>query len=192
MQTYYLFQSGSAPDLRCFTDEASGSKLPAEDGPWALVRKIDPEDEMPHDVSRKIVAVAVRENGFFLAGESNLEKVISSKTIIESDRVEGTTVVDRNGDQIGTIKRLLIEKVSGHVVFVDVSFGGFFGIGAHHHTIPWDKLAYDRALGGYRTEITEAEVRGAPSLAGEGEIWHDRKGEEQVRRYWSDLPKKPI
>ena len=73
MQTYYLFQSGSAPDLRCFTDEASGSKLPAEDGPWALVRKIDPEDEMPHDVSRKIVAVAVRENGFFLAGESNLQ-----------------------------------------------------------------------------------------------------------------------
>ena len=53
MQTYYLFQSGSAPDLCCFTDEASGSKLPAEDGPWALVRKIDPEDEMPHDVSRK-------------------------------------------------------------------------------------------------------------------------------------------
>src|SRR5688500_12251218 len=118
MQTYYLFQSGSATDLRCFTDEALGSKLPAEDGPWALVRKIDPEDEWPHDVSRKIVAVAVRENGFFLAGDGNLQgsaKVISSKTIIESDRVEGTAVFDRNGDQIGTIKRLLIEKVSGHV-----------------------------------------------------------------------------
>src|SRR5215211_4850717 len=61
-----------------------------------------------------------------------------------------------------TIKRLLIEKVTGRVVYVDVTFGGFLGIGVHHQTIPWEKLRYDREFGGYRTDITAEQVRGAP------------------------------
>ena len=36
--------------------------------------------------------------------------------LIESDHIEGTAVYDANDKQIGTIKRLVIEKVSGHVV----------------------------------------------------------------------------
>ena len=37
--------------------------------------------------------------------------------LIESDHVEGTAVYDASGKRIGTIKRLVIEKVSGHVVY---------------------------------------------------------------------------
>jgi hypothetical protein len=37
----------------------------------------------------------------------------TGKPIIESDRVEGTTVYDREGNDIGSIKRLMIEKLSG-------------------------------------------------------------------------------
>ena len=55
-------------------------------------------------------------------------------------------MVDPQGHRIGTIKRLLIEKVSGRVVYVDVTFGGFLGLGVHHRTIPWEKLAYDKQL----------------------------------------------
>jgi hypothetical protein len=28
--------------------------------------------------------------------------------------------------------------VSGRVLYVDVTFGGFLGIGVHHRTIPWE------------------------------------------------------
>ena len=156
MRTYYIFQSGSAPDLRGFTDDASGSKLPAEDGPWALVQQIKPDEEWALEISRAVVATGIIENGFYLWGARN--RPASSKPIIESDRVEGTAVFGRDGNQIGTIKRLLIEKVSGRVVDVDVTFGGFLGLGVLHQTIPWDKLTYDPALGGYRTNITEAQV----------------------------------
>ena len=40
-----------------------------------------------------------------------------------------------------------------------MTFGGFLGIGSHEHTIPWDKLDYDTRLGGYRTDITEEQLR---------------------------------
>ena len=96
------------------------------------------------------------------------------------------------GEQIGTIKRLLIEKVSGHVLYVDVTFGGFLGIGTHHVTIPWDKLAYDKELSGYRTDITEAQAKGAPTFYGDEEVWPDRRREKEAYDYWNNPPRGPI
>jgi hypothetical protein len=190
MRTYYVFQSGSSPDLRGFTDDATGGKLPPADGPWALAQQISPEQEWTLEISRAVVATGIIENGFYLWGP--LHRPASSKPVIESDRVEGTAVFDPNGSQIGTIKRLLIEKVSGRVLYVDVTFGGFLGIGVHHHTIPWDKLNYDRELPGYRTDVTEEQVRGAPPFFGDDQVWPDRRREQDIRNYWDDLPRGPI
>ena len=133
MQTYYVFQTQNAPSLRGITDTPTGEKLPVEDGPWTLVREISPE-ERDISVSPAVVAFGVAENGFYLDGPLN--RPASSKPIIESDRVEGTAVFDSQGNQIGTIRQLVIEKVSGRVLYVDVTFGGFLGIGVHHLTIP--------------------------------------------------------
>ena len=47
-----------------------------------------------------------------------------SHPLTESDYVDGTAGYDANGKQIGTIKRLVIEKVSGHVVYAVTSFVG--------------------------------------------------------------------
>jgi hypothetical protein len=49
---------------------------------------------------------------------------MTGKPLIESDRVEGTTVYDRQGNNIGSIKRLMIEKLSGRVAYAVMSFGG--------------------------------------------------------------------
>lgn len=186
MRTYCLFQAVNSPDLRGFTEESTGARLPADLGPWTLVKEIRPNEEWTPTVSRAVVAAGIIENGFYLWGP--VERP-ASHLIIESDRVEGTAVFDHKYDQIGTIKRLLIEKVSGRVFFVDVSFGGFLGIGSHHVTIPWEKLAYDKELEGYRTDITEDQVRGAASLYGDKGIAPDQKRQQEMRDYWNDLSK---
>ncbi|ANY83284.1 hypothetical protein BB934_31820 (plasmid) [Microvirga ossetica] len=129
------------------------------------------------------------ENGFYLSG--SLPQHASSKPVIESDRVEGTAVYDTQGHRIGTIKRLLIEKVSGRVIYVDVTFGGFLGVGVHHHTVPWEKLTYDTGFHGYRTDITEEQVRGAPAFYGDDLLWPDRKREQELWDYWRDVPRGP-
>jgi len=162
MRTYCLFQAVNSPDLRGFAEEPTGASLPADLGPWTLVQEIRPNAEWTPSISRAVVAAGILENGFYLWGP--VERPGTSHLIIESDRVEGTAVFDDKYDQIGTIKRLLVEKVSGRVSFVDVTFGGFLGIGSRHVTIPWEKLAYDKELEGYRTDITEDEVRRAAAL----------------------------
>src|SRR3954453_8424885 len=88
-----------------------------------------------------------------------------SPPLIESDHIEGTAVYDANGKRIGTIKRLVIEKISGHVAYAVTTFGGFLGLGSETHSIPWDQLNYDKVLGGYKTRITEEQLRNAPEFS---------------------------
>jgi hypothetical protein len=83
-------------------------------------------------------------------------------TLIGSDKVEGTAVFGADGQKIGSIERVMIDKFSGKVSYAVLSFGGFLGIGDDHYPLPWQSLKYDTRLGGYVTGITEAQLEGAP------------------------------
>jgi hypothetical protein len=117
--------------------------------------------------------------------DTNAPGVMTGKPLIESDRVEGTAVYDWNGNQIGSIKRLMIEKIGGKVAYAVMSFGGFLGIGEDEHTIPWGSLHYDTSLGGYRTNITEGQLRGAPTYSRDRDTdWSDRQREQDLHDYY--------
>ena len=60
---------------------------------------------------------------------SDAPGVMTGKPLIESDRVEGTTVYDPSGNNIGSVRRLMIDKMSGRVAYAVMSFGGFLGMG---------------------------------------------------------------
>jgi PRC-barrel domain len=107
------------------------------------------------------------------------------KPLIESDRVKGTTVYDPRGNDIGSIKRLMIDKVSGRVAYAVMTFGGFLGIGADEHAIPWGKLTYDTNLRGYRTDITIDQLQRAPAFSRDPEHdWSDRKREQELHDHY--------
>ena len=109
-------------------------------------------------------------------------------SLIESNRVEGTPVYSPQGKQVGSIHHLIIEKVSGKVVYAVMSFGGFLGFGSHEHTIPWEKLNYDTQLGGFRTDITPEELSGAPVVSGDERDWWDRRREQDLHDHWKVPP----
>jgi hypothetical protein len=114
---------------------------------------------------------------------------MTGKPLIESDRVEGTTVYDPTENKIGSIKRLMIDKISGRVAYAVLSFGGFLGMGTEEHAIPWNKLTYDTNLGGYRTDITEEQLRGAPAFSRDRNYdWNDRSQEQDLHRYYGVTP----
>ena len=112
-----------------------------------------------------------------------------SHSLIASDRVEGTPVRRSSGEKIGTIERLMIDKVSGSVAYAVLSFGGFLGIGQKHAPIPWARLAYERALGAYHLDLTDEELSRAPSVAaGEEFDWGDRSREVAIHNYYRVPP----
>jgi hypothetical protein len=110
---------------------------------------------------------------------------MTGKPLIESDRVEGTTVYDRQGNNVGSIKRLMIEKLSGRVAYAVMSFGSFLGIGGEEHAIPWSKLTYDTRLDGYQTDISETQLQGAPAFSrSRNWDWTDRSRERELHDYY--------
>lgn len=82
--------------------------------------------------------------------------------LILSSRVNGTPVFDDDGEQIGHIDDLSIERVSGEVIYAIMSFGGFLGIGEKFHPLPWGLLKYDPKRGGYVVSLDKAVLTGAP------------------------------
>ena len=61
-------------------------------------------------------------------------------SLIGSDKVEGTAVYGADDAKIGTIERVMIDKLSGQVNYAVLSFGGFLGIGDDHYPLPWQPL----------------------------------------------------
>ena len=112
----------------------------------------------------------------------------TNRSLIDSNRVEGTEVFDLNGKHIGSIKRLVIDKVSGRVVYTVATFGGFLGMGGDEYTIPWDKLTYEPDLGGFQTDLTGAQLRGVPPFGrNSDDDWHSDDNERELNDYY-DLP----
>jgi hypothetical protein len=50
-------------------------------------------------------------------------------SLIGSDKVEGSAVYRSNGEKVGRIERVMIDKINGKVAYAVMSFGGFMGIG---------------------------------------------------------------
>jgi hypothetical protein len=114
---------------------------------------------------------------------------VIDKPLIESDRVEGAAVYDPNGNKIGSIKRLMIEKISGRVAYAVLSCGGFLGIGATEQAIPWNKLTYHLDFGGYTTDITEGQLLGAPAFSRDADFeWSDLARERELHTYYGIRP----
>ena len=88
-----------------------------------------------------------------------------ASTTIASDRVEGTKVYNGNGDKLGTIDNLVIDKRSGLVRYAALEFGGFMGIGTDRYPIPWNMLKYDTSLDGYVVPLREDQLEKAPRYA---------------------------
>jgi PRC-barrel domain len=117
--------------------------------------------------------------------ESPAPGVRTGKPLVGSDRVEGTTVYDKNGNNIGSVRRLMIDKMSGRVAYVVVAFNTFLGLGGEEYTLPWSKLTYDPSLEGFRTDVTAEQVRGAPAFYRDRDYdWTDRARERELHDYW--------
>jgi hypothetical protein len=109
--------------------------------------------------------------------------------LIASDRVEGTAVRRPKGDKIGSIERLMVDKVSGKVAYAVLSFGGFLGIGHKHLPIPWSLLNYNVELDAYELDIADDVLRKAPSSEQNSEFdFGDRMEEARLYNYYNVPP----
>ena len=102
--------------------------------------------------------------------------------LISSNDVQGTEVYGAGNKNVGEIDHLIIDKLSGRVAYAVMSFGGFLGLGHSHYPIPWSALTFDKSLGGFRTNITEQQLRDAPQFSDDS--WEDRDWETKTHQHY--------
>jgi hypothetical protein len=108
-----------------------------------------------------------------------------SHSLIASDKVEGTKVRRPNGETLGEIMRVMIDKRTGQVAYAVMSFGGFLGIGSDFYPLPWDQLTYNPKLDAYEFDITEEQLRKAPKFAkGAAAEWSVEEG-KRISDYYN-------
>ena len=109
--------------------------------------------------------------------------------LISSRRVEGTSVYSEEGEKLGTIHSVMIGKRSGQVAYAVLSAGGWLGIGAHVHPLPWALLTYDVDRDGYVVSMDRERLKDAPSMTlDETDRPIGREYQERVTSYWGTLP----
>jgi hypothetical protein len=108
--------------------------------------------------------------------------------LIGSDKVEGTAVYGADQQKIGSIERVVIDKVSGKVAYAVLGYGGFLGIGDDHYPTPWSSLTYDTNLGGYRTNITKDQLDKAPRYTNDNDWSWNRENDQRVYDYYRASP----
>lgn len=108
--------------------------------------------------------------------------------LIASNKVEGTPVYRANGEKIGNIDWVMIDKHSGQVAYAVLGFGGFLGLGNDHYPLPWSALTYSEELGGYEVDVSDEQLRGAPKYGSDDDSWYDRPNEQRLHDYYGATP----
>jgi sporulation protein YlmC with PRC-barrel domain len=114
------------------------------------------------------------------------DTAISHGRMIAASRVNGTTVYDPNGNKIGSIDDLMIDKLSGNTKYAIMSFGGFLGIGDKYHPLPWNTLKYDPGLGGYVVNVSREQLENGPAYAATDlPTWDDDSWGQRLDDYYT-------
>src|SRR6516164_4550050 len=106
--------------------------------------------------------------------------------LIGSDKVEGTAVYGADDGKIGSIERVMIDKISGRVSYAVLGFGGLLGLGSDHYPLPWQSLKYDTRVGAYRTGVTQDQLRARRNFATNAWNWGDPARNRALDEYCDD------
>lgn len=112
--------------------------------------------------------------------------VTSEHPLIPAERVNGANVFDQQGEKIGKVEDLAIDKQSGQVAYAIIGFGGLFGLGERYYPVPWSVLQYDTERRGYVTPLSAKALEEAPSFEPrELSGWSDAQSRHALQDYYA-------
>lgn len=124
----------------------------------------------------------IRKTALYRLGDMNL-------TIADrSEDIRGRRVVDRAGEDLGTVEDLLVDDRERKVRFIEVASGGFLGLGETKFLISVDAIT-DVGEEAVHIDQTRDRVAGAPRYAPElvtdQRHWNELYGYYGYAPFWS-------
>jgi sporulation protein YlmC with PRC-barrel domain len=113
-------------------------------------------------------------------------------TAILASKVKGTPVYNTQGEKVGTVEDIVLDKTSNNIMFAVLGSGGVLGVGEKYRPIPWSVLDYDQKMGGYVVPLDRKGLDNAPAYRmedltrgdGGGAIMSETYSYYKVPAYW--------
>jgi len=84
--------------------------------------------------------------------------------IMAADTLEGDSVINTQGDDLGTIQDIMIDVPRGRVAYAVLATGGVLGIGSRLHAIPWTSLTLDANRKCFVLNVDKERLQNAPGF----------------------------
>jgi len=118
-----------------------------------------------------------------------MEQTDETVSLISTGKVQGTPVYNTQGESLGEVEDVMIDKRSGKIAYAVMSFGGFLGLGSDYHPLPWNTLKYDTRQGGYIVGLTKQQLEAAPRFSrDDNPAWGNRTFEQSIHDYYRAPP----
>ena len=85
-------------------------------------------------------------------------------TILASSTLSGEEVVNRQGENLGDIKDLMIDVDSGRVTYAVLEFGGFIGMGSKLFAVPLSAMELDTSNKRFILDQSKERMENAPGF----------------------------
>lgn len=106
-------------------------------------------------------------------------------TVLSSSTLSGEEVVNRDGENLGDIKDLMIDVNSGQVTYAVLEFGGFMGMGSKLFAVPLSAMKLDTENKRFILDQSKERLENAPGF--DKDDWPDFADEmwnESIHSYY--------
>jgi PRC-barrel domain len=118
-----------------------------------------------------------------------MEHTDETVSLISAGKVQGTPVYNTQGESLGEVEDVMIDKRSGKIAYAVMSFGGFLGLGNDYHPLLWNTLKYDTRQDGYIVGLTKQQLEAAPRFSrDDNPAWGNRAFEQSIHDYYRAPP----
>lgn len=84
--------------------------------------------------------------------------------LISSSTIDGDSVVNDQGEDLGKIKDLMVDPVAGKIEYAVLDFGGFLGMGDKYFAVPFTNLSVDRENKRMILNVKKERLENAPGF----------------------------
>ena len=106
-----------------------------------------------------------------------------TQLLLQSNKSDAMQIRSRDGDKIGALNTLMINKRSGRAIYAVLTIGGFLGMGKAFYPLPFSLLQFDPVNDTYVVTIDRRVLEGGPSWAANAPEF-DQAYADRVSKYY--------
>jgi len=109
--------------------------------------------------------------------------------LMGADTLIGNDVYNKQSEDLGEIKEIMLDMDSGRVSYAVLSFGGFLGMGEKLFAVPWDALKLDTVNKRFVLDVNRDRLKSAPGF--DKNQWPDMADatwEKSIHAYYGTKP----